>query len=81
MPTSALPSSELTDSDIALLCDIGQYSPDENKPAKKAQVAALIAAGYVTCSHADMAAAGAKFMLTGKAENFLSERGVGLNES
>jgi hypothetical protein len=71
----------LTDFDIALLCDIGSYSPDENEPEKKSQVERLLAGGYVECSHADMAAAGAKFMLTGKAEKILADRGVGLNES
>jgi len=72
---------ELTDSDIALLCDIGEFDHDSAKDENRARVAALMARGYVTCSLGDMAALGAKFMLTGKAQDMLSARGASLNEA
>lgn len=71
----------LSGDDIALLCDIGTYAPEENALEKRARVARLIAEGYVTCSHADMAAVGAKFALSRKGERVLEERGAGLNEA
>jgi hypothetical protein len=78
---SDLPSDGLSDSDIALLMDIGEYAPDGNDPRKQSRIERLIASGFVECSHADMAATGAKFMLTRKAQDLLSERGAGLNEA
>jgi hypothetical protein len=71
----------LSDTDIALLCDIGTYSAEGSEPEKNNRVARLMASGFVTCSHPDMATAGARFMLTGKGEAVLVARGAGLNES
>lgn len=73
--------NDLTDDDVALMCDIGEYSHDEAKPERRERVASLIARDYVTCSHQDMAALGAKFMLTGKGQDTLSARGASLNEA
>jgi hypothetical protein len=69
---------ELSDSDIALLCDIGDSFP---KPTgeKLARLDGLIARGFVEVAPAHKAPA--KFQLTGKATKVLTERGVGLNEA
>ncbi|MBS0249146.1 MAG: hypothetical protein JSR61_21235 [Proteobacteria bacterium] len=72
---------DLTDDDVALLFDIGEYAHDEEKPERAGRVASLMERGYVTCSHADMAALGARFMLTGKGQDTLSARGASLNEA
>jgi len=82
MSDNPVPSGDdLNNDDIALLCDIGEYSHDKAKPGHRDRVAGLLARGYVTCSHADMAALGAKFMLTGKGQDMLSARGASLNEA
>ena len=72
---------DLTNDDIALLADIGEYSHDEEKPERAQRVASLMARDYVTCSHQDMAALGAKFMLTRKGQDTMSARGASLNEA
>ena len=82
MPHSdAKAGDDLTDTDIALLCDIGEFAPDEKRPERRARMAGLIARGYVRCSHDDIAALGATFTLTRKAQDMLSARGASLNEA
>jgi hypothetical protein len=70
--------TELSDSDIALLCDIGDSFP---KPTgeKLIRLERLIAHGFIEVAPAHNAPA--KYQLTGKATKALSERGVGLNEA
>lgn len=72
-------SDDLTDEDIALLCDIEEYAPDDDAE-DKARLARLIEAGYVQIVP-NPALATDKYVLTAKAEQVLSARGVGLNEA
>jgi len=82
MSDNPVPSGDdLDNDDVALLCDIGEYSHDTAKPGERDRIARLMARDYITCSHADMAALGATFMLTGKAQDMLSARGASLNEA
>jgi hypothetical protein len=71
-------SDDLTNSQIALLCDIGEYDHSESGSDKKRDLERLIAEGYVqpTADHP-----GSVFELTAKAMAFLGERGAGLNEA
>jgi hypothetical protein len=71
-------SDDLTDSQIALLCDIGEYDHSEAGNDKKHDLERLIAEGYVqpTADHP-----GSAFELTAKAVALLGERGAGLNEA
>jgi hypothetical protein len=71
-------SDDLTDSQIALLCDIGEYDHSEAGHDKKRDLERLIAEGYVrpTADHP-----GSAFELTAKAMALLGERGAGLNEA
>ena len=65
---------ELSNSAIALLCEIGQFSPESASDEQKMHLSALVDGGYVR-------RAGERFELTAKAQRFLSERGAGLNEA
>lgn len=69
---------DLTDSQIALLCGIGEYDHSESATDKKRDLERLISEGYVqaTADHP-----GSAFELTAKAVAFLGERGAGLNEA
>ena len=69
---------DLTDSQIALLCGIGEYDHSECASDKKRDLERLISGGYVqrTADHP-----GSAFELTTKAVAFLGERGAGLNEA
>jgi hypothetical protein len=71
-------SDDLTDSQIALLCDIGEYDHSNSTRDKKRDLERLIAEGYVqpTAVHP-----GSVFELTAKAVALLGERGAGLNEA
>jgi hypothetical protein len=68
---------DLTDSQISLLCGIGEYDHSESAGDKKRDLERLISGGYVrpTADHP-----GSAFELTAKAIAFLGERGAGLNE-
>ena len=70
--------TELSDAEIALLCDVGDSFL---KPTgeKLARLERLIARGFVEIAPAHKAPA--KYQLTGKATKILTERGVGLNEA
>ena len=70
--------TELSDAEIALLCDIGDSFP---KPTgeKAARLERLIARGFVEAAPAHKSPA--KYQLTAKATQILTERGVGLNEA
>jgi CTP-dependent riboflavin kinase len=71
-------SDDLTNAQIALLCDIGEYDHSESGSEKKRDLERLIAEGYVqrTANHP-----GSAFELTAKAIELLGERGAGLNEA
>jgi hypothetical protein len=71
-------SDDLTDSQIALLCSIGEYDHSESGSEKMRDLERLIAEGYVqlTAHHP-----GSVFELTTKAIALLGERGAGLNEA
>jgi hypothetical protein len=71
--------TELSDSDIALLCDIGDAFPDTLSVEKRARLDRLIARGFVEAASAEKALG--KYQLTAKATKILTERGVGLNEA
>jgi hypothetical protein len=71
-------SNDLTDAQIAVLCDIGEYDHSNSTSDKKRDLERLIAEGYVrpTADHP-----GSVFELTAKAMALLGERGAGLNEA
>ena len=70
-------SDDLTNSQIALLCAIGEYDHSEFASDKRLDLERLLSWGYVkpTDDHP-----GAAFELTAKGNAFLGERGAGLNE-
>ncbi len=71
-------SDDLTDSQIALLCDIGENDLLKADANHKHDLERLISGGYVepTVNHP-----GSPFKLTAKGAEFLGERGAGLNEA
>ena len=68
--------NDLTDAQIALLCDIGELHLPEPMNDQKRDLERLVSQGYVkaTESHASSAA----FTLTAKGAEFLGKRGAGL---
>jgi hypothetical protein len=71
-------SDELTNSQIALLCDIGEFHLPELSSDQKRDLERLISEGYVGPTETDARSA---FMLTAKGIEFLGKRGAGLNEA
>ena len=71
-------SDDLTDSEIALLCDIGEYDLSKATADQKRGLERLLSEGYVepTPGHP-----GSAFKLTAKGAEFLGHRGAGLNEA
>jgi hypothetical protein len=69
----------LSDDDIAVLCDVGDSFPARAGAVKRQRLERLIAEGFVEPSRSSKGPQ--KYQLTGKAQKFLAERGVGLNES
>ena len=71
-------SDDLTNSQIALLCDIGECDLSELTGDQKNDLELLLSEGYVepTESHP-----GSNFKLTAKGGEFLGKRGAGLNEA
>jgi hypothetical protein len=71
-------SDNLTNSEIALLCDVGEFDLSKLTSDQKRDLERLISGGYVgpTESHPRSA-----FMLTAKGIEFLGKRGAGLNEA
>jgi hypothetical protein len=67
---------DLTDSQIALLCDIGELDPSKQAEDKKRDLERLLSEGYV-----EPAGSRPAFKLTAKGVQFLGERGAGLNEA
>jgi hypothetical protein len=70
---------ELSDSEISLLCDVGDTFPVTLSAEKQARLEWLIERGFVERAPADKAPS--KYQLTGKANKILTARGVGLNEA
>ena len=69
--------NELTDSQTALLCDVGEFDLSKASAEQKRDLEQLLAGGYVEHEkHAQF-----PFKLTAKGAAFLGERGAGLNES
>jgi hypothetical protein len=71
-------SDHLTDSQIALLCDIGEYDLSKLTGDQKRDLERLIAEGYLKPAKGNP---GSAFKLTTKGMQFLGERGAGLNEA
>jgi hypothetical protein len=69
---------DLTDHEIALLCDLGEQDQSELIGDKKRDLERLISGGYVALAERQP---GPTFQLTAKARKFLGERGAGLNEA
>ena len=71
-------SDDLTNSQIALLCDIGELHLPKLTGDQKRDLDQLVYGGYVepTEDHAM-----STFMLTAKGVEFLGKRGAGLNEA
>ena len=71
-------SDDLTNSQVALLCDIGEFDHPSATADQKRDLERLISGGYVepTANRADL-----PFKLTAKGVMFLGERGAGLNEA
>ena len=67
---------ELSNGRLAILCDVLEGRGANLTPVKKNVLDQLIAKGFVTASDQ---ASSAKYKLTGKAQQLLAERGVGLS--
>jgi hypothetical protein len=70
--------SDLTNSQIALLCDIGELNLAEPTGDKKRDLERLISEGYVVSMENNARSA---FRLAAKGLEFLGKRGAGLNEA
>jgi len=71
-------SDDLTDDQIALLCEIGEHELSELIDDKQGDLQRLLSSGYVKPKEGH---SGSAFQLTAKAIAFLGERGAGLNEA
>jgi hypothetical protein len=71
-------SSGLTDSQVALLCDIREWHFSKLTSDQKSDLQRLISEGYAESADGDT---GSQFKLTAKGSQFLGERGAGLNEA
>jgi hypothetical protein len=69
-------SDDLTDDQIALLCDVGEFDPSKQTEDKKRDLERLVSGGYVQPTDGHPA-----FRLTAKGTEFLGKRGAGLNEA
>jgi hypothetical protein len=70
-------ANDLTDAQIALLCDIGEHDLPTLTGDQRRDLEWLLSSGYVQPTGAEP---GSAFKLTSKGFAFLDERGVGLNE-
>ena len=71
-------ADELTDAQIALLCEIGELKLSGFTPDQQRDLDRLVSGGFVEPSASTARSA---FTLTAKAVEFLGKRGVGLNEA
>jgi CTP-dependent riboflavin kinase len=69
---------DLTNSQIALLCDVGEYDLSKATADQKRELERLLSEGYVEPAEGQP---GSAFKLTAKGAEFLGERGAGLNEA
>jgi hypothetical protein len=69
---------DLSDTQTAVLCDIGEYDINKASDEQKRDLEYLISGGYVERTEGQP---GAPFKPTAKGAAFLSERGAGLNEA
>jgi hypothetical protein len=73
-----MPKGDVTDSDVALLCDIGGGLDAPLESSRLARVMGLIAMGLL---RREPEARGGGLRLTEKGQDVLAERGVGINEA
>jgi hypothetical protein len=71
-------SDDLTNDQIALLCDIGEFHLPDLRDDQKRDLERLVSGGYVRPSESE---ASSPFTLTVKGADFLGKRGAGLNEA
>ncbi len=71
-------SDDLTNSQMALLCDIAEYDLEKATDEQKRDLHRLLSDGYVEPSEGRPRAS---FQPTSKGMNYLGERGAGLNEA
>jgi hypothetical protein len=71
-------SSDLTNSQVALLCDIGECHLSKLTSDQESDLQWLISEGYAEPAESHP---GSHFILTAKGSQFLGERGAGLNEA
>ena len=71
-------SEALTNSQIALLCDIGEFEPAKAGDAETRDLERLVSGGYVEPARDRP---GSAYQPTAKGAAFLGERGAGLNEA
>jgi hypothetical protein len=77
-------SMTLSDDDIAFLCKVGEMAQTGADAETRQRLRRMIAGGLVEPLYgegADGAGMAARYQLTGKAERFLSARGVGPKEA
>jgi hypothetical protein len=71
-------SNNLTNSEIALLCAIGERDPSKLSDDRKRDLERLVSEGYAERTEGHP---GTSFKLTAKGVEFEGERGAGLNEA
>lgn len=71
----------ISDTGIAVMCDIARASGLDLDNEKQAVLDRLIADGLVSQSSAAKPTEASKFAVTAKGQRLLDERGVGANES
>jgi hypothetical protein len=71
---------EPTNQQISILCDIGQAAGEDVRPKWASDIEQLVQEGFLERAPNEMAPS-LRYRLTAKAEKFLSDRGVGLNEA
>jgi hypothetical protein len=74
-------SDDLTNSQIALLCDVGQFDLPKLTSDQKRDLEQLISGGYVRPAEPTEGHPRSAFMPTAKGIEFLGKRGAGLNEA
>jgi hypothetical protein len=72
-------ADELTNDQIAALCNIGEFDPSMLTEEKRRDVELLLSKGYVKLTEKDDPAS--PLELTAKGIEFLGQRGAGLNEA
>jgi hypothetical protein len=71
-------SDELTNDQIALLCEIGEHDLSKATGDKRRDLERLLSGGYAESMESH---SGSVLQLTAKGNAFLGERGAGLNEA